>query len=71
MMFRRDIAHVQPLSVIPESESLAVLLENHRKFLSFVQARVGDRATAEDIIQDAFVRNLSKIEELRLRSLKL
>lgn len=43
--------------------ALAVLLENHRKFLSFLQARVGDRAVAEDILQDAFVRNLSRIEE--------
>jgi RNA polymerase sigma factor (sigma-70 family) len=44
--------------------ALPILLENHRKFLSFVQARVGDRATAEDILQDAFVRNLSRIEGL-------
>lgn len=44
--------------------SLAILLENHRKFLSFLQARVGDRAIAEDILQDAFVRNLSKLEGL-------
>ena len=48
----------------PEPDSLAILLENHRKFLSFLQARVGDRAIAEEILQDAFVRNLSKIEEL-------
>ncbi|MDQ3068558.1 MAG: sigma-70 family RNA polymerase sigma factor [Acidobacteriota bacterium] len=43
---------------------LEILLDNHRKFLSFLQARVGERAIAEDIIQDAFVRNLSKIEDL-------
>jgi RNA polymerase sigma factor (sigma-70 family) len=42
---------------------LSVLLDNHRKFLSFLQSRVGDRTIAEDILQDAFVRNLSRIEE--------
>ena len=46
------------------SGSIAVILDNHRKFLSFLQGRVGDRAVAEDILQDAFVRNLSKIGDL-------
>lgn len=44
--------------------ALPILLENHRRFLSFLQSRVGDRALAEDILQDAFVRNLDKIEDL-------
>jgi RNA polymerase sigma factor (sigma-70 family) len=43
---------------------IQLLLDNHRRFLSFLQARVGDRAIAEDIIQDAFVRNFSRIESL-------
>lgn len=46
------------------ADRLQVLIDNHRRFLAFLQARVGDRAVAEDIIQDAFVRNLSKIEDL-------
>jgi RNA polymerase sigma-70 factor (ECF subfamily) len=33
---------------------------NHRELLAFVQRRVGDRALAEDILQDAFVRGLDK-----------
>jgi RNA polymerase sigma-70 factor (ECF subfamily) len=36
---------------------LAVLLENHRAFLSYLERRVGgDRAMAEDILQDAFAK---------------
>ncbi len=39
----------------------AVLLENHRAFLGFLQRKVGDRALAEDILQDAFVRTADKL----------
>jgi DNA-directed RNA polymerase specialized sigma24 family protein len=39
----------------------AVLLENHRRFLAFLERRVGDRAVAEDILQEAFVRNLKGV----------
>src|SRR5687767_9074465 len=42
--------------------AVAVLLENHRTFLKFLERRVGDRALAEDILQDAFTRNLDKFE---------
>lgn len=35
---------------------LSLLLENHRAFLNYVQKRVGDRALAEDILQDAFAK---------------
>ena len=35
---------------------LAVLVDNHRAFLAYLERRVGDRALAEDILQDAFVR---------------
>jgi RNA polymerase sigma-70 factor (ECF subfamily) len=42
-----------------------VLVENHRQFLAFVERRVGDRALAEDILQDAFVRSLDKLATLR------
>ena len=36
----------------------------HRRFLSFVEKRVGTRAAAEDILQEAFVRSLDKIDEV-------
>src|ERR1043166_9582574 len=41
------------------------LVDNHRKFLAFVEKRVGDRALAEDILQDAFVKSLEKQDEIR------
>lgn len=41
------------------------LVDNHRKFLAFIEKRVGDRALAEDILQDAFVKSLEKQDEIR------
>jgi RNA polymerase sigma-70 factor (ECF subfamily) len=41
------------------------LVDHHRKFLAFIEKRVGDRALAEDILQDAFVKSLEKQDELR------
>jgi RNA polymerase sigma-70 factor (ECF subfamily) len=41
------------------------LVGNHRKFLAFVEKRVGDRALAEDILQDAFVKSLERQDEIR------
>lgn len=52
----------------PSPLSLAVvqrLVESHRQFLAFVQARVESRAVAEDILQSAFVRSLERGSELR------
>lgn len=48
----------------PSPEVLAALVGNHREFLAFLQKRVGDRAVAEDILQEAFVRSLPKLEVL-------
>jgi len=42
-----------------------VLVANHRQFLSFLERRVGSRAVAEDILQDAFVRGMGKLDSLR------
>lgn len=36
--------------------TLAALLENHRAFLHYLERRVGERALAEDILQDAFAK---------------
>ncbi|MBZ5711773.1 sigma-70 family RNA polymerase sigma factor [Nannocystis pusilla] len=49
----------------PTPEAVNRLVANHREFLAFLQARVGSRAAAEDILQDAFVRGLDKIGDLR------
>jgi RNA polymerase sigma-70 factor (ECF subfamily) len=41
------------------------LVENHRAFLAFLQKRVGSKAEAEDILQEAFVRSVEHKDELR------
>jgi len=43
--------------------SLEVLLENHRAFLRFLERKVGDRAMAEDILQDAFAKTLARPDQ--------
>src|SRR5918993_3147364 len=45
-------------------EVAQVLVDNHRRFLSFLERRVASREIAEDILQDAFVRGISKGPEI-------
>lgn len=46
---------------IPEGPApVATLLENHRAFLRYLEGRVGDRALAEDILQDAFAKVVAR-----------
>jgi len=47
------------------SDALATLIAGHREFLSFVERRVGDRALAEDLLQDALVKSLDRVGEIR------
>jgi RNA polymerase sigma-70 factor (ECF subfamily) len=48
----------------PETDRpLEALLHNHRAFLSYLERRVGDRALAEDILQDAFAKVVSRPEQ--------
>jgi RNA polymerase sigma-70 factor (ECF subfamily) len=42
---------------------IATLLENHRAFLRYLERRVGDRALAEDILQDAFAKVVARPEQ--------
>jgi RNA polymerase sigma-70 factor (ECF subfamily) len=42
----------------------AILVENHRAFLRYLERRLGDRALAEDILQDAFTRNLDRFGDV-------
>jgi len=44
---------------------LAQLVASHREFVAFVERRVGDRALAEDIVQDALAKSLERIDEVR------
>ena len=60
-----DRGPTPPAAAPPVPEVVAALVANHREFLAFVERRVGDRALAEDILQDAFVRSLDKFGELR------
>jgi RNA polymerase sigma-70 factor (ECF subfamily) len=46
-------------------EAVARLAQSHRQFLSFLERRVGSRAAAEDILQEAFVRGLRRADTLR------
>ncbi len=41
------------------------LVSSHREFLGFLEKRVGDRAIAEDLLQQAFVRGLDRLGDLR------
>ena len=49
----------------PSPSLAAALVDNHRAFLSFLERRLGDRALAEDLLQDAFVRSIDKASALR------
>jgi RNA polymerase sigma factor (sigma-70 family) len=49
----------------PSPAVVAAWVENHRRFLAFLERRVPDRATAEEILQSAFVRGLERAGEIR------
>jgi RNA polymerase sigma-70 factor (ECF subfamily) len=53
-----------PAGALPQ-EVIDALVANHREFLRFVERRIGDRALAEEIVQDAFVRSLDRGDEIR------
>jgi len=45
-------------------DAVAVLVENQRAFVRFVEKKLGDRALAEDVVQEAFVRSADKVATL-------
>jgi RNA polymerase sigma factor (sigma-70 family) len=49
------------------SAAVQLLVDNHRRFLAFLERRVGSREDAEDILQEAFVRGLDKVGDVRDR----
>jgi RNA polymerase sigma-70 factor (ECF subfamily) len=49
----------------PSPEVLRVLVENHERFLGFLERRVGRRELAEEILQEAFVRSIVRGAALR------
>jgi RNA polymerase sigma-70 factor (ECF subfamily) len=50
---------------LDDDEKLRALVDNHRAFLRFLERRLGDRALAEDVLQEAFARRLAKGSTLR------
>lgn len=52
-------------TVEASSERAVQLVANHRAFLAFVEQRVGSRAVAEDILQEAFVRGVERAGQIR------
>jgi RNA polymerase sigma factor (sigma-70 family) len=51
------------MDVAQDEAPIAVLLENHRAFLRYLERRVGDRALAEDILQEAFAKVMARPEQ--------
>lgn len=49
----------------PSADVAAILVANHRAFVGFLERRLGDRAVAEDILQEAFVRSIAKSDTIR------
>lgn len=48
------------MDTVEDRAPIAALLENHRAFLRYLERRVGDRALAEDILQDAFAKVVAR-----------
>ena len=46
-------------------EVVRTLVENHDRFLRFLESRVGSREAAEDVLQAAFVKTLERGDEIR------
>lgn len=49
----------------PGPQVVRALVENHRRFLEFLERRTGSRAEAEDVLQSAFVKLLERGAEPR------
>ena len=55
----------EPVTQPTSPQVVQVLVDNHRRFLSFLERRVGSREVAEDILQESFVRGLAGASRLR------
>lgn len=63
MRVRRGL--LRQVSLPVRDDVVKALVDNHRRFLAFLERRVGSREAAEDILQDGFVRALERTETLR------
>jgi RNA polymerase sigma-70 factor (ECF subfamily) len=57
-----DAAAVGAPARAPSPEVAAVFVANHRDLLAFLERRVGSRAIAEDLLQEAFVRSVGRVD---------
>ncbi len=57
------LVRMEDSETIEAPAPLAILLENHRAFLKYLERRVSDRALAEDILQDAFSKVIDRPEQ--------
>lgn len=62
MRLRRGL--LRQVTAIAPSAVVKALVDNHQRFLAFLERRVGSRETAEDILQDGFVRALERADTL-------
>lgn len=60
-----DSPTTTPETSTETSDVVRLLVGNHQAFLAFLERRVGSRAVAEDILQDAFVRGVTRGESIR------
>lgn len=56
-------SRINAMEPVPAEAALEALLANHRAFLGYLERRVGDRALAEDILQEAFAKVVSRPEQ--------
>jgi len=55
-------------AALPDTPDVVrVLVENHDRFLGFLERRLGSREEAEDLLQEAFVRGLARAGSVRAR----
>jgi RNA polymerase sigma-70 factor (ECF subfamily) len=62
---RDHASPAEPTATDISKEVIDRLVENHREFVRYVDKRVGNRAIAEEIVQEAFVRSLDRGGEIR------
>ncbi|KAB2969756.1 MAG: sigma-70 family RNA polymerase sigma factor [Thermoanaerobaculia bacterium] len=58
------LEHRPAPSRAPAPAVVAAWVENHRRFLAFLERRVESRAAAEEILQEAFLRGLERAGEI-------
>lgn len=54
------IMTTSPQPAAPPPEVIDVLVANQRRFLAFLERRLGSHSDAEDLLQDAFVKGLAR-----------